>query len=172
MKLTQLAILLMALVIALLTIVDAGKSKPKPKPKKKPNPTQTVRFGKKISGKSTWFNGHDLKGAACYGNLMGNSHVNAGDSWMIGAVHMKHYKGGDRTACFECAKITAGKRSIVVRIIDDCAGCAPNQIDLTASAFKKLAPLSQGVVKTTYEFVRCPSKGNLKWPKSPKPKSH
>ncbi|KAG0045967.1 hypothetical protein BGZ90_008314, partial [Linnemannia elongata] len=86
MKFTQLAILLMALVIALLAIVDAGKSKPKPKPKKKSNPTQTVRFGKKISGKSTWFNGHDLKGAACYGNLMGNSHVNAGDSWMIGAV--------------------------------------------------------------------------------------
>jgi expansin (peptidoglycan-binding protein) len=102
---------------------------------------------------------------------MGNSHVNAGDSWMIGAVHMKHYKGGDRTACFECAKITAGKRSIVVRIIDDCANCAPDQIDLTASAFKKLAPLRQGVVKTTYEFVRCPSRGNLKWPKSPKVKN-
>ncbi|KAG0278580.1 hypothetical protein BGZ95_003665 [Linnemannia exigua] len=167
MKLSQLAILLVALVIALLSIVEAGKSKPKPKPKKKSS-ALTVRFGKKHSGKSTWFNGHDLKGAACYGNLMGNSHVNAKDDWMIGAVHMKHYKGGERSVCFECAKITSGKRSIVVRIIDACASCAPHHIDLTASAFKKLAPLKQGVVKTTYEFVRCPMRGNLKWPKSPK----
>ncbi|KAG0298127.1 hypothetical protein BGZ96_002619, partial [Linnemannia gamsii] len=160
MKFAKIAILLMAVIIALLSIVEAGKSKKskksKSKPKPKPKATQNVKWGQKRSGTSTWFNGHDLKGAACYGNLMGNSHVNAGDSWMIGAVHMKHYKGGDRTACFECAKITAGKRSIVVRIIDDCAGCAPNQIDLTASAFKKLAPLNQGVVKTKYEFVRCP----------------
>ncbi|KAF9128059.1 hypothetical protein BGW39_005368 [Mortierella sp. 14UC] len=170
MKFTQLTILLVALVIALISVVEAGKSKKKPS--KKRNPTQTVRFGKKISGKSTWFNGHDLKGAACYGNLMGNSNVNARDDWMIGAVHMAHYKGGERAACFECAKITAGKRSIIVRLIDDCAGCAPNQIDLTASAFKKLAPLRQGVVKTTYEFVRCPSRGNMKWPKSPKPKNN
>ncbi|KAG0380687.1 hypothetical protein BGX24_006214 [Mortierella sp. AD032] len=142
MKFTQLAILLVALVIALTSVVEASKKK---------SPTQTV---------------------ACYGDLLGNSHVNAGDSWMIGAVHMASFKGGEKTACFECAKITAGKRSIVVRIIDDCAGCAPNQIDLTATAFKKLAPLNQGVVKTTYEFVRCPSKGNLKWPKSPKVKTH
>ncbi|KAK3844941.1 MAG: hypothetical protein J3R72DRAFT_521660 [Linnemannia gamsii] len=126
MKFAQLAILLVALVIALTSVVEASKKK---------SPTQTVRFGKKLSGKSTWFNGHDLKAVACYGDLL-------------------------------------GKRSIVVRIIDDCAGCAPNQVDLTATAFKKLAPLNQGVVKTTYEFVRCPSKGNLKWPKSPKVKTH
>ncbi|KAI7816982.1 RlpA-like double-psi beta-barrel-protein domain-containing protein-containing protein [Gamsiella multidivaricata] len=112
------------------------------------------------------------KQVACYGDLLGNSHVNAGDSWHIAAVHMAHYKGGEKTACFECAKITSGRRSVIVRIIDDCAGCAPNQIDLTASAFKILAPLSQGVVKTTYQFVRCPSRGNLKWPKSPKIRTH
>ncbi|KAG0326305.1 hypothetical protein BGZ99_009743 [Dissophora globulifera] len=149
----------MAMAIALLAIVDAKA-------------TQSVKFTKKVKGLSTWFNGHDLKAVACYGDLKGNSHVNAGDGWHIGAVHMKYYKGGEKAACFECAKITAGKRSVIVRIIDDCAGCKPNQIDLTASAFKILAPLSQGVVHTTYEFVRCPSKGSLKWPKSPAPLSH
>lgn len=97
---------------------------------------------------------------------MGNSHVNAGDGWHIGAVHMASYVKGEKGVCFECAKISANGRSVIVRIIDDCAGCKPNQIDLTASAFKVLAPLSQGVVKTTYQFIRCPS-SNLKWPKSP-----
>ncbi|KAF9081461.1 hypothetical protein BGX29_003831 [Mortierella sp. GBA35] len=173
MKFAQLCVFLLILVIALATIVEAGsKKKSKSKKPKRRNPTQTVQWNKKRDGKSTWFNGHDLKGAACYGNLMGNSHVNAKDDWMIGAVHMNHYKGGDRTACFECAKITSKKGTIIVRIIDDCAGCAPNQIDLTAEAFKKLAPLDMGVVKTKYEFIRCPSRGNLKWPKSPKAKNH
>ncbi|KAF9283853.1 hypothetical protein BGZ68_005064 [Mortierella alpina] len=164
MKFAQLSILLVALVIALISAVEAGKRKPR-------GPSQTIRFGRKLKGKSTWFNGHDLKGASCYGNLMGNSNVNAKDDWHIAAVKMSHYKGGLRSACFECARITNGKRSIVVRIIDECAGCAPNQIDLTASAFKALAPLSQGVVHTTYEFIKCPSRG-LKWPKSPRAKSH
>ncbi|KAI1314526.1 hypothetical protein EDD11_002042 [Mortierella claussenii] len=156
----------MAMIVALVSVsvVEAGK--------KQHGPTQTVRFNKKMSGKSTWFNGHDLKATACYGDLMGNSHVNAGDSWHIAAVHMASYKNGENAACFECAKITANRRSVIVRIIDDCAACAPNQIDLTASAFKLLAPLSQGVVKTTYEFVRCPQRGNLKWPKSPSPRKH
>ncbi|KAF9439081.1 hypothetical protein BGZ76_000043 [Entomortierella beljakovae] len=156
MKYSQLSVLIMAMVIAFIAIVDAKKK-----------PTQKVRFYKKAVGKSTWFNGHDLKGAACYGDLLGNSRVNAGDSWHIGAVHMASYIGGEKAACFECAKVTAGKRSVIVRIIDDCAGCAPNQIDLTASAFKVLAPLSKGVVKTRYEFIRCPYSGKLKWPKSP-----
>ncbi|KAG0215686.1 hypothetical protein BGX28_008932 [Mortierella sp. GBA30] len=171
MKSSQLSVLLLALVIALISAVEAGRRRPS-------GPSQTVRFGQKHSGKSTWFNGHDLKAVACYGDLLGNSNVNAADGWHIAAVHMAHYKGGEKTACFECAKIshtnpkTHKTTSVIVRIIDDCAACAPNQIDLTASAFKTLAPLSQGVVQTTYEFVRCPSRGNLKWPKSPRPLSH
>ncbi|KAF9171121.1 hypothetical protein BGX21_006892 [Mortierella sp. AD011] len=130
--------------------------------------SQKVKIGKKQSGKSTWFNGHDLKGAACYGDLE-DKNVNAKDNWRIGAVHMKSFSGGEKSACFQCAKITANKHSVVVRIIDDCAGCASNQIDLTSSAFKILAPLSKGVVKTTFQWVKCPSGGKF-WPSSPKPK--
>ncbi|KAF8935458.1 RlpA-like double-psi beta-barrel-protein domain-containing protein-containing protein [Dissophora ornata] len=157
MQFSQISIFIFAAVVAILaTTVEAG---------------QNVKWGKAAAGKSTWFNGHDLKGVACYGDLENNSNVNAQDSWHIAAVHMASYTGGERAACFECVKITANRRSVVVRIIDDCAGCAPNQIDLTASAFKILAPLSQGVVKTSYEFVRCPTSG-IKWPKSPAPKSN
>ncbi|KAF9205278.1 hypothetical protein BGZ49_004253 [Haplosporangium sp. Z 27] len=152
MKFAQLSVLIMAMVVAFIAIADAAK--------------QSVKFNKKHVGKSTWFNGHDLKAVACYGDLLGNSNVNAADGWHIGAVHMKFYPN-EKAACFQCVKITSGRRSTLVRIIDDCAGCAPNQIDLTASAFKMLAPLSQGVVHTTYEFVRCPSRGSLKWPKNP-----
>ncbi|KAF9435379.1 hypothetical protein BGZ76_006419 [Entomortierella beljakovae] len=129
---------------------------------------EVVKLGLKQAGKSTWFNGHDLKAAACYGNLQ-NKRVDAADDWHIGAVHMKHFEGGDKSCCFQCAKITAGLRSVVVRIIDDCRSCSPTQIDLTSSAFKVLAPLDQGIVDTTFEWVRCPKSGNLKWPSSPSP---
>ncbi|KAG0046385.1 hypothetical protein BGZ83_008439 [Gryganskiella cystojenkinii] len=167
MKFSQLSALLMVMTMAIVSVVVEASDF-----KGKHGATNTVKFGHKIKGLSTWFNGHDLRGAACYGDLENNSNVNAADSWHIGAVHMKFYKGGEKTACFECAKITAGRRSVIVRIIDDCAGCAPNQIDLTATAFKALAPLSQGIVHTVYQFVRCPSSGSaLKWPKSPKVKS-
>ncbi|KAF8981958.1 hypothetical protein BGZ46_002058 [Entomortierella lignicola] len=154
MHFVQLTILAIATILAVLTTTQAG---------------QVVKFGQSHSGKSTWFDGNDLKGAACYGDLL-NQNKNAKDSWHIGAVHMDSYSKGEKAACFECAKITANRRSVIVRIIDDCAGCAPNQIDLTRSAFKILAPLSQGVVKTTYQFVKCPSGGSF-WPSSPSPRS-
>ncbi|KAF9357199.1 hypothetical protein BGX26_004072 [Mortierella sp. AD094] len=151
MHFTQLSILVIAAILAILTATaEAG---------------QNVKIGKSQKGKSTWFNGHDLKDVACYGDLE-NKNVNAKDGWHIGAVHMKSYSKGEKDACFQCAKITANRRSVVVRVIDDCAGCAPNQIDLTASAFKILAPLSQGVVTTTYEWVKCPKSSF--WPSSPK----
>ncbi|KAK3819785.1 MAG: RlpA-like double-psi beta-barrel-protein domain-containing protein-containing protein [Benniella sp.] len=130
---------------------------------------ESVKRGKIRSGKSTWFEGHHLKDSACYG-ILKNKRVDAKDHWHIGAVHMKSYTKGVRGACFECVKITANRRSVIVRIIDDCATCAPNQIDLTSSAFKILAPLKQGIVKIKYEFIRCPSRGSLKWPSSPAPK--
>ncbi|KAG0005704.1 hypothetical protein BGZ80_005250 [Entomortierella chlamydospora] len=154
MRFSHLSILVIVAILAILTATaEAG---------------QQVKIGKKQGGKSTWFNGHDLKGAACYGDLQ-NKNVNAKDNWHIGAVHMKSYSKGEKNVCFQCAKITANKRSVVVRIIDDCAGCSSTQIDLTASAFKVLAPLSKGVVKTTYQWVKCPSGGKF-WPSSPKPK--
>ena len=59
MKFAQLSILLVALVIALISAVEAGKRKPR-------GPSQTVRFGRKLKGKSTWFNGHDLKGVSSH----------------------------------------------------------------------------------------------------------
>ncbi|KAG0273261.1 hypothetical protein BGZ95_010920 [Linnemannia exigua] len=126
-----------------------------------------VQFGKKASGKATWFNGGDAEDVACYGILQ-NKNVDAKDSWHIAAMRLSQFTGGVKKACFECLRVTAGSRSVIARIIDDCSSCSSGHVDLSLSAFTKLAPKKQGVVKITYEFVRCPSSGdNLKWPKSP-----
>ncbi|KAG0055301.1 hypothetical protein BGZ83_009059 [Gryganskiella cystojenkinii] len=131
---------------------------------------QSVKFGKTFSGKNTWFAGKDARSVACYGDLEGNSNVNVNDAWHIGAVNLNSYSGGEKAACFECAKITYKRRSVIVRIIDDCQGCASNQIDLSKSAFSSLASLSVGVINSQVQWVKCPSKG-IKWPSSPKVKN-
>ncbi|GJJ76610.1 hypothetical protein EMPS_08969 [Entomortierella parvispora] len=130
----------------------------------------SIKFGKSFSGKNTWFAGKDAQSVACYGDLENNSHVNAEDSWHIGAVNMDSYSGGEKAACFECAKITYKKRSVIIRIIDDCAGCDSNQIDLSMDAFTSLAPASVGEINTSIQWVKCPTKG-IKWPSTPKVKS-
>ncbi|KAF9977789.1 hypothetical protein BGZ73_004856 [Actinomortierella ambigua] len=127
----------------------------------------TVRNGRSVNGMSTWFDGSHLKGAACYGNLM-NRNVNARDGWHIAAVNFATFRGGQREACFKCARVSHKGRSIDVRIIDGCRSCKRGHIDLTKSAFKTIAPLRQGVAKVKIQWIPCTKKPKF-WPSSPKP---
>lgn len=66
-------------------------------------------------------------------------------------------------ACFKCLKVThkakSGKKtvtkSIVLKVTDECASCSKGDVDMTDSAFKKLAPLSQGRIKISWSFTSC-----------------
>ncbi|KAG0345933.1 hypothetical protein BG005_001026, partial [Podila minutissima] len=67
--------------------------------------------------------------------------------------------------------VTYNGHSIIVHIIDTCCSFKSIQLDLTSSAFKTLAPLKVGRIKTTYEFICCLTKGaSFKWPSLPRPK--
>jgi len=64
--------------------------------------------------------------------------------------------------CGRCVKITnSDGKSVVVRIVDKCPGCAKGHFDLSRDAFKALDDLSKGVLQITYEFVACPTEGNI-----------
>ena len=41
-------------------------------------------------------------------------------------------------------RVTYGKKSVTVTVADTCPGCAVGSVDLTPTAFQKLAPLSVG----------------------------
>jgi len=62
--------------------------------------------------------------------------------------------------CYKCMKITNNKnkkKSVVVKIVDKCAGCKVGKaIDLTPAAFQKLATLNDGVVDISWKTVSCP----------------
>ncbi|ETS62848.1 hypothetical protein PaG_02605 [Moesziomyces aphidis] len=95
----------------------------------------------------TWYASNDLKNPQC---------GNGGGSWQpenschIGAV-VKGWNDGPQ--CGEFVKLCnkeADNHCVTVRVIDKCAGCGEDHVDLTKSAFKKLSPsgsLVEGRIK-------------------------
>ncbi|PKI83885.1 hypothetical protein MVES1_002104 [Malassezia vespertilionis] len=83
--------------------------------------------------KITWYASEDLKAPAC-----SNGKWDPSNSNHIGAV-MKGWDGGPQ--CGQFVRLCNDKTSVCVkvRIVDECAGCSKNHVDLTKSAFKKLA---------------------------------
>lgn len=85
----------------------------------------------------TWYAAHDLLNPQC-GNGGGNWQPT--NSCHIGAV-VKNWDDGPQ--CGEFVKLCnkeADNHCVLVRVIDKCAGCGENHVDLTKSAFKKLSP--------------------------------
>jgi len=108
-----------------------------------------------LQGIITFYDGASLNNAACYGRG-GLPKYNAKPSDLIAAVSMK-----GESMCFKCLKITNKKKSVIVKIIDKCASCKPNHIDLSPAAFNTLADSDLGVVKITFEPVSCPTNGRF-----------
>ncbi|KAJ3035155.1 hypothetical protein HDV00_004277 [Rhizophlyctis rosea] len=66
--------------------------------------------------------------------------------------------------CGACATVTGPNGSVTVKLINKCPECAPGSLDLSTTAFSKIAPLSAGRVhNVSWKFVACPvSSGGLK----------
>ncbi|KAI8644231.1 hypothetical protein BD408DRAFT_430648 [Parasitella parasitica] len=105
--------------------------------------------------RGTWYDGEDLRNAACY-ERNGLPQFHAKDSYMIGAMKMHKFEN-----CYKCMKITnkKNKKSIVVKIVDHCAGCIVGKdIDLTKTAFRKLeSNLDVGELDLSWKVTDCPS---------------
>ncbi|CEH19131.1 hypothetical protein CBOM_05803 [Ceraceosorus bombacis] len=85
----------------------------------------------------TWYSKNDLKNPAC-----GNGSWNPTPSSHIGAVMATwHSSGGPKCGEFvQLCNKNSGNKCLKVRVVDYCAGCPTDAIDLTKSAFKKLSP--------------------------------
>ncbi|TGO07352.1 hypothetical protein BTUL_0288g00010 [Botrytis tulipae] len=55
--------------------------------------------------------------------------------------------------CGKKIKINYGGKSVTVKVVDKCMGCARYDLDLSPAAFKALAPESAGRIKGTWSFV-------------------
>ena len=68
---------------------------------------------------------------------------------------------GDATWCGACAEVQGPLGTVVVRIVDSCPDCSHNHLDLSPSAFARIANLVDGRVAVRWRFVSCPVQGNL-----------
>jgi expansin (peptidoglycan-binding protein) len=78
---------------------------------------------------------------------------------MIGAMNTPDYAGS--AACGACVKLAGPKGEISIRIVDRCPECPQGNIDLSPSAFEKIADISAGKVSITWSYVPCPVMGTL-----------
>jgi expansin len=79
----------------------------------------------------------------------------------VAALSMPEY---DKSAsCGACLRVTGPKGEVTVRVVDSCPPCEKSSVnvDLSASAFAKIAEPKQGRVSIKYQMVSCPTSGNL-----------
>ncbi len=88
------------------------------------------------SGKVTWYAGDQLDNPACGGPT-------PSDNSAVVAVK----KNGGYGKCGETVHLHYNGKMVSAKIVDYCAGCEWGHFDATRSVFKKLAPLSQGVIE-------------------------
>jgi expansin (peptidoglycan-binding protein) len=72
---------------------------------------------------------------------------------MVAAMNQTDYAGS--AVCGACAHITGPSGEVTVRIVDRCPECAPGDIDMSPTAFERIAALSAGRVPIAWTFVPC-----------------
>jgi expansin (peptidoglycan-binding protein) len=77
----------------------------------------------------------------------------ANDQLLIAALNGVEYQKAD---CRLCVSVTGPMGTVVVRIVDLCPGCGAGDLDLSMTAFSRIAPLSAGRVPITWHYVVCP----------------
>lgn len=81
----------------------------------------------------------------------------------VAAMDMPEYNGSQ--ACGSCVQVKGPKGTIKVRVVDSCPGCEAHgvNLDLSASAFAKIAEPKAGRIDITYAAVPCSVSGNLEY---------
>ncbi|ORY02092.1 hypothetical protein K493DRAFT_196272, partial [Basidiobolus meristosporus CBS 931.73] len=76
-------------------------------------------------------------------------------SSLIAALSAEDFNGGkgkteDSPMCGKCLKVYTRLGSVVVKVRDLCATCSKGDVDLTPTAFKRIAPLHLGRVNVKW----------------------
>lgn len=83
----------------------------------------------------------------------GNCSFDVDPSRMVAAVNGTDY--ATAAWCGACVEVTGPQGTVVVRIVDQCPGCAQGDLDLSREAFAKIAALDTGRVAITWREVAC-----------------
>ncbi len=89
----------------------------------------------------------------------GNCGFDASPDRMVAALNAADYAGA--AWCGACVAVTGPDGEAIVRIVDQCPGCARGDLDLSREAFAKIAPLSAGRVPIRWRPVACDVQGPI-----------
>ncbi|KAJ7179224.1 hypothetical protein C8R46DRAFT_630972 [Mycena filopes] len=119
-----------------------------------------VLYGLKGIGKPqkgviiTWYTGHDLLNPSCWAN----TRWAPTDASFVCALTLQGWV--EKPQCFSFLELcNSPEKCIFVRVVDTCAGCAAGSkhVDLTRSAFSKLARLDEGTMMVQYRQASEPT---------------
>jgi expansin len=99
--------------------------------------------------------GEEYEGEATYydANGTGACGFPASTDFMVAAINDEQYS---QENCGKCISVTGPRGTVVVRIVDKCPGCSFGDVDLSQTAFGKIARLSDGRITIEWHFVACP----------------
>ena len=89
----------------------------------------------------------------------GNCSFAATDDRMVAALNGADY--ANAAWCGGCIAVSGPDGEVVVKIVDQCPGCAKGDVDLSREAFAKIAPISAGRVPITWRQVACEVEGPI-----------
>lgn len=108
-----------------------------------------ISIGDERDGIATYYDFADGSGACSFPATP--------DALDVAALNAPQYGVADY--CGACAAVQGPEGSVTVRLVDLCPGCESGHLDLSPSAFEKIAPLTQGRVDITWSLVSCPVTG-------------
>ncbi|KAL0961379.1 hypothetical protein HGRIS_006333 [Hohenbuehelia grisea] len=105
-------------------------------------------------GKGTWYNPQDpAQNGGFTTNACGGKDK---DSDLLVAMSTTFFRNNKGVNCNQYVRLTntANGKVTYARMRDSCVGCGYNDLDMSPATFKKLAPLSQGIVKIKWNFMK------------------
>jgi expansin len=109
-------------------------------------------LGEPISGEGTFYNA-DGTGSCSFPASPGDLDVAA----MAAPLY------NNAAYCGSCVDVTGPKGKLRVRIVDKCPECKRGDLDMSESAFVKIADRAAGRVPITWSLVRCDAKGPVQY---------
>ncbi len=114
--------------------------------------------GSSSSGAPATELGPSYEGEATFYNVdlgeQGNCSLPCPSTYLVAALNTADY--AKSALCGGCAKVEGPDGEVVVQIWDQCPGCPQHGIDLSKTAFGKIAPTSAGRIDVRWTLVRCP----------------
>ncbi len=115
------------------------------------------------SSSGTPFSSEQVTGIATYYDATGDGSCSFGTSSDLDVAAFDFPDFAKSASCGTCIAVNGPKGAVTIRIVDSCPGCDNHHLDLSESAFAKIADKKDGRVPITYQTVACKVSGSMSY---------